>query len=82
MSDLMSKVGRVAFAVGVLFAVLGGIWGGTAEPTNRVVIAVLLIAGVVIGLLNITTKEATAVLVATLALIILGGGRFATTKKF
>jgi hypothetical protein len=48
------------------------IWGGTAEPTNKVVIAVLLIAGVVIGLLNITVREATPVLIATLALIILG----------
>jgi len=72
MANLLANVGKVAFVIGVLFAIFGGIWGGTAEPTNRAVIAVLLIAGVVIGLLNITVREATPVLIATLALIILG----------
>ncbi len=67
----MATLGRVAFVVGVLFAICGGIWGGTDLPTNRAVIAILLVAGLIIGLLNITTKEATAVLLATTALVIL-----------
>jgi hypothetical protein len=61
-----------AFVVGVLFATFGGIWEGAAEPTNRAMVAVLLIAGIIIGLLNITGKEATAVLMATMALVLLG----------
>ena len=69
--NVMALIGKVAFILGVIFAILGGIWGGTAEPTNDGVIIILLIAGIVIGLLNITAKEATAVLLATTALIIL-----------
>jgi len=69
--NAMALIGKVAFILGVIFAILGGIWGGEAEPTNDGVIIILLIAGIVIGLLNITAKEATAVLLATTALIIL-----------
>jgi len=55
----------------VLFAICGGIWGGIAAPTNDGVVIVLLIAGLLIGLLNITAKEAPAVLTATVALLVL-----------
>ena len=71
MAKAMAIVGKVAFVVGVIFAIVGGIWGGEAEPTNRVVIIALLASGVAIGLLNITAKEAPAVLTAAVALIIL-----------
>ena len=67
----METIGKVAFLVGLLFAIFGGIFGGTAGPTNDGVIIVLLIAGILIGLLNITAKEAPVVLTASLALIIL-----------
>ena len=71
MAKILELAGKAAFIVGVVFAIVGGIWGGRAEPTNEAVIILLLIAGIVIGLLNITAKEATAVLAATTALIIL-----------
>ena len=71
MASLMATVGKVAFVVGVLFAIFGGVWGGKAAPTNDGVVIVLLIAGILIGFLNITAKEATAVLAATVALIVL-----------
>ena len=71
MANLMSNMGKGAFIIGVLFAIFGGIWGGKAQPTNEWVIGALLISGVAIGLLNITAKEATAVLTATVALLIL-----------
>jgi len=71
MKDILATVGKVAFVVGVLFAIFGGIWGGKAAPTNHVVIAVLLIAGVLIGFLNITAKETWVVLMATVGLLIL-----------
>jgi hypothetical protein len=64
-------LGKVAFVVGVIFAICGGIWGGTAAPTNDGVVVVLLVAGVLIGLLNITAKEAFVVLSAVVALLIL-----------
>lgn len=71
MKDILATVGKVAFVVGVLFAIFGGIWGGKAAPTNHAVIAVLLIAGVLIGFLNITAKETWVVLMATVGLLIL-----------
>jgi len=76
----MTSLGKVAFVVGVLFAVCGGIWGGTDLPTNRAVIAILIVAGVIIGLLNITAREATAVLLATIALVTIG--YWSTTTAF
>jgi hypothetical protein len=68
---MLELVGKVAFVVGVLFAIFGGIWGGTAAPTNDWIVAILLVAGLLIGLLNITAKEAPVVLAASVALIIL-----------
>jgi hypothetical protein len=65
-------LGKVAFIVGMLFAIIGGIWGGTSLPTNDAVVAILLICGIFIGLLNVTAKEAPTVLAATVALIIVG----------
>jgi hypothetical protein len=72
MANLTANVGKGAFVIGVLFAIFGGIWGGKAAPTNEWVVTILLIAGVVIGLLNVTAREATAVLTATVALLVLG----------
>src|SRR4030042_3186649 len=72
MAKTMAMVGKAAFVVGVLFAIIGGICGGKSIPTNDFVIVVLLIAGILIGLLNITAKEAGVVLSAAVALIILG----------
>jgi uncharacterized membrane protein YoaK (UPF0700 family) len=81
MAKTLAIVGKVAFVVGVLFAIVGGIWGGKSHPTNDFVIVVLLIAGILIGLLNITAKEAPIVLSAAVALIILGIlGRFRSRR--
>lgn len=67
---LTDFLGKLAFIVGILFAFFGGIWGGENVPTNDAVVAILLICGILIGLLNITTKEAPTVLIATIALLI------------
>jgi len=67
---LSDFLGKVAFIVGLLFAFFGGIWGGNDVPTNDAVIAILLICGILIGLLNVTIKEAGTVLIATVALLI------------
>ena len=80
MANILAIVGKVAFVVGVLFAIFGGIWGGEAAPTNDGVIIVLLIAGILIGFLNITAKETTQVLAATMALVVLA--IWGTTSAF
>jgi hypothetical protein len=69
---MKNTIGKIAFVVGIVVAIIGGIWGGKAQITNDFLVAVLLIAGVLIGLLNITASEATATLAAAVALIILG----------
>ncbi len=72
MSGTLSIIGKVAFVVGVVVAVFGGIWGGESLPTNDFVIWVLLLAGIAIGLLNVTAREASVILGAAVALIVLG----------
>jgi hypothetical protein len=67
----MAMIGKVAFIIGFLLAIFGGIWGGIDVPTNRAIIAILLVAGVLIGFLNITAKETTQVLAAVVALIVI-----------
>jgi len=63
-------LGKVAFILGILMAFFGGIWGGQSVPTNDAVIAILLICGILIAVFNITVREASTVLIATVALVI------------
>jgi len=72
MAKALALIGKVAFVVGVLIAIVGGIWGGKSIPEKEWVIWILLIAGILIGLLNVTAKEGATVLAAAVALIILG----------
>lgn len=69
---MLSLLGKAAFLVGIIFAIAGGIWGGEDLPTNDTVVVVLLVAGIIIGLLNVSAKEAPVVLSATIALVVLG----------
>jgi hypothetical protein len=71
MASALALVGKIAFVVGVLIAIIGGIWGGDVLPEKDWVIWVLLIAGILIGLLNVTAKEAGIVLTAAVALIVI-----------
>lgn len=70
-ANKLELVGKLAFVVGVVAAIVGGIVGGKAEPTNDWLVWILIIAGILIGLLNITAKEAPVVLVAVIALLVL-----------
>ncbi len=71
MASALALVGKIGFVVGIAIAIIGGIWGGDALPEHGWVIWLLLIAGIIIGLLNVTAKEASTVLTAAVALIIL-----------
>lgn len=71
MASALALVGKIAFIVGVLIAIIGGIWGGDVLPEKDWVIWILLIAGILIGLLNVTAKEAAVVLTAAVALIVI-----------
>lgn len=72
----INKIGELAFLVGVILAILVGLFLGSptsvSYPMYMAVILVLL--GIVVGLLNITEKETTAYLVAVIALLAAGSG--------
>ena len=76
-SNLLAKVGSWAFIIGVIIALIVGIFspGGGAIVTT-----VLIILGLIVGFLNVTGRETTPFLLATIALVIVaefGGNVFA-----
>ena len=62
----MEKIGRLAFYIGIVVSILLG-WMDMANATT-----ILVILGIVVGLLNVTTKEAHDFLLAALVLISAG----------
>ena len=67
-----NKIGQWAFVVGILLAILVGLipaqWRG-------LVTLVLVVLGLIVGFLNVTDKEATPFLVASVALLATGSAR-------
>ena len=69
MNKTLGMIGFIAFILGLVLAIVFGI----VAPTNYWVILVLVILGIIIGALNITGKEIMPLLLATIALIVVGG---------
>jgi hypothetical protein len=69
MSKGLGMIGFWAFVIGIILAIVAGIFW----PANSVVILILLILGLIIGFLNVSDKETVPFLVATIALIVVGG---------
>ncbi len=63
------KIGHWAFIVGILLAVIAGL---VPQLQTSAVTWILVILGLVVGLLNITSKETTEFLVAVLSLMVVG----------
>jgi hypothetical protein len=68
----MSKVGFLAFILGFILAIVAGIISAHNGSQYTGVLITLIVLGVLIGLLNITAKEMTLFLLATVALIVAG----------
>jgi hypothetical protein len=66
---ILGIIGFAAFAIGIIMAIICGI----IAPANPVIILVLVILGIIIGALNITSKEIVPLLLAVIALIVIGG---------
>ncbi|MCD6422304.1 hypothetical protein J7L13_03090 [bacterium] len=62
----MVNVGKWAFVLGVVVAVISGFW------TLSAVTAVMVILGLIVGFLNITEEEAVPYLVASATLMLVG----------
>jgi hypothetical protein len=74
-SNILGIIGFWAFILGLVIAVVFGIMAalGMALGAMPAIIIVLIILGLVVGFLNITAKEILLFLVATIALIVVGG---------
>ena len=64
----MNMVGFVAFIVGLILAVIAGIW----FFNEAWVVVVLLLLGLLVGFINIPGKDATALLIAIVAVFTVG----------
>ncbi len=65
----MEKLGVYAFLACMAIAVIAGIAVPAASSNYGTVVAVLTVLGLVVGFLNVTEKEATPFLVASIALL-------------
>jgi len=78
------KVGSWAFLIGVILALVLGIYNGiTGASLTSAWILLLVIIGLIVGFLNITGKETTPFLLSGAVLIIasaLGGGVFTASE--
>jgi hypothetical protein len=66
-TDLVAKIGSWAFIGGVLIALIVGIFGSGNTP---VATSVLILLGLIVGLLNVTGRETTPFLLASVSLVI------------
>jgi len=64
-----TKIGSWAFILGILIAIVAGLIPAWQTPT---LVWVLVLLGLIVGFLNISAKETTEFLVATLTLLIIG----------
>jgi hypothetical protein len=67
--NILSKIGFWAFILGLVISVVCGI----VAPQNSIIVIILVILGLIVGFLNITAKEIMLFLVATIALVVVGG---------
>ena len=66
-----SKLGQWAFIIGVLLAILVGVFAANLQSeTKGTLTLVLVVLGLVVGFLNVTEKETTPFLVAAAALML------------
>jgi hypothetical protein len=71
MNRALAIVGFIAFALGLLLSIIFGIVPFGDAVTN-IIIIILLVLGLVIGFFNITAKEMIPLLVAIIALVVVG----------
>lgn len=65
----LSILGAIAFFGGCVVALISGLWW----PENGGLVATLVILGLLVGFLNVTSREIVPYLVAAIALVLIGG---------
>ena len=67
-------IGFIAFAIGLIIAIIVGILSAVGVmAVGNGIILVLVILGIIVGALNVTSKEMIPMLLATIAIIVVGG---------
>lgn len=66
-----AAVGKWAFLLGIILAVLVGL---VAVPYSTLTAVILMVLGLIVGFLNVETKETNNYLVAAVALLVIGIG--------
>lgn len=78
-SNVIQKVGSWGFLAGVILAIILGISGSLASngvaslPTITWMTSLLIIVGLIVGFLNVTSNETNQFLFATLVLVVISG---------
>lgn len=65
----LQEVGPWAFIVGVVIAILGGVFSSMAVAYQSSILLILVILGLLVGFLNIKDKEVSIFLIAAIALM-------------
>jgi len=79
-SSMMKKIGAWAFVIGVILAIILGIFSTQLVDVRQHILGLLVIAGTLIGILNIHHRESGKFLIAALSLVIvsyMGGASMA-----
>jgi len=66
----LHRIAHYTFFVGLLIAIITGLFRNLLEP--QVLVTTLVLLGLVVGLFNLTTKETTPFLIASIALMLAG----------
>jgi hypothetical protein len=71
-SKTIQLVGSWAFLIGMIIAIVAGFW-----DLNPIVTSLLIVLGLIVGFLNVTGRETTPFLLATVSLVIVAdfGGK-------
>lgn len=77
MPSYMKKVGKISFIVGITLAVIIGLYVGyMASSINNFFVSILMLLGLIVGLINVTSKETIGFITSVIALFlikVLGG---------
>jgi len=69
-------IGFLAFIAGIILAIIAGLVAGPSDDTSREtvskIVLTLAIFGIIVGVLNITAKEVLLLMVAAIALMVVG----------
>lgn len=71
MKRTLAIVGFIAFALGLILAIIFGI-APISETVTDIIVIILIVLGLIIGFFNITTREILPLLVAIIALVVVG----------